>query len=262
MSKIINFLKNEDSSLVLLNKELYLKILFIESDSTNSILTLVDNNDTFNTLFSKTKAYGHSFNVTSFFYKNKLTNEVFFSLNVLPFYKKCGLLLKNFNNLLLCLEKRKLKKLNNTLDLIFIKVIPGGFKCIYLGILGFLPKKHFFIAFLKSEKQKKFLEKFTKNYLVNFFFNKNYFSDFLKRISCQFFVRLQTIKFYYKRKIFIKKIKKRKKLKRWTLNIVFLSRDYFKNKRFNLKKCDRKKRIKTTVYKKYVKSLSFDKNYR
>ena len=76
------------------------------------------------------------------------------------------------NNLLLCLEKRKLKKLNNTLDLIFIKVIPGGFKCIYLGILGFLPKKHFFIAFLKSEKQKKFLEKFTKNYLVNFFLIK------------------------------------------------------------------------------------------
>ena len=78
MSKIINFLKNEDSSLVLLNKDLYFKILFIESDNTDSILTLVDNSDTFNTLFSKTKAYGQSFNVTSFFYKNNFTNEVFF----------------------------------------------------------------------------------------------------------------------------------------------------------------------------------------
>ena len=261
MSKIIKFLKNEDFSLAILNKELYFKILFIESDSTDSILTLVDDDNGFNTLFSKNQVYGNSFNVTSFFYKNNLTNEVFFSLNVLPFYNKCGLLLKNFNKLLLCLEKRKLKKSNNNLDLIFIKVIPGGFKCVYLGILGFLPKKHFFIVFLTSEKQKKFLAKFTKNYFVNFFFNKNYFSDFLKRIPCQFFVRLQTIKFYYKRKFFIKKIKKRKKLKRWTLNIVFLSRDYFKDERFNLKKCDRKKRIKTTVYKKYVKSLSFDKNY-
>lgn len=171
MSKIINFLKNEDFSLILLNKELYSKILFIESDNTDSILTLVDNNDTFNTLYSKPKEYTYSFNVSSFFYKNNLTNEIFFSLNVLPFYNKCGLLLKNFNKLLLCLEKRKLKKSHSSsLDLIFIKIIPGGFKCIYLGILGFLPKKHFLRIFLKSEKQKKFLASFTKNYFINFFF--------------------------------------------------------------------------------------------
>lgn len=238
MSKIINFLKNEDFSLILLNKELYSKILFIESDNTDSILTLVDNNDTFNTLYSKPKEYTYSFNVSSFFYKNNLTNEIFFSLNVLPFYNKCGLLLKNFNKLLLCLEKRKLKKSHSSsLDLIFIKIIPGGFKCIYLGILGFLPKKHFLRIFLKSEKQKKFLASFTKNYFINFFFFKNYFNDFIKRVPCQLFIRFQAIKFYYKKKIFIKKIKKRKKLKRWTLKIVFLTKN---RKFFDRKKCDRK----------------------
>ena len=72
MVKYINSIKEvsleSDFGLILLNKELYYKVLFVESDFADSMLNIVDNNEDFTSLIFKTKGFAHYFNAKSFFF--------------------------------------------------------------------------------------------------------------------------------------------------------------------------------------------------
>jgi hypothetical protein len=247
MSKISTFLKNNDSSLVLLNKDLYYKILFVESDTTDSLLNTVDNNDDFITSFFEDRGCGYSFNAKPFFYRNNLTSEIFFSLNVLPFYGKYGVLLTNLNSLLFFLKKKEDKKFKKDIGLLFLKVIPGGYKCIYIGILGFLPKRQFCTLFLKLKLRLQYIDKYCA-----ILFSKNFYSIFFRRICCAFTIKMKAYNFYHKQQRFVKKIKKFEKRKSLAFNVVFLYSNSFKYTNIKKKIRGKKKRYKKTVPKKYA----------
>ena len=233
MSKLINSIKDitvgSDWGLILLNKELYYKVLFIESGDTDSMLNIVDNGDDFISLIFKTKDIGHYFNARPFFFRNNLTDEIFFSLHILPFYDKCGVLVNNLNKLFFCLEKNKRKKSKKNMGLIFLKAHRGGFRCIYIGALGFLPQKQlsYLIPLFFSSHRKK---KYKKLNLI--LFSKDYYSIFFIRIYWCFVVKIRTLNFYNRKQIFVKtKIKKKKYKKRknkYLSSIVFLCKNYNK----------------------------------
>lgn len=257
MSKIIDFIKKDDSSLILLNKDLYYKILFVDSDNTDLIFTTVDNNENFSTLLFESKGFAYSFNVQSFFYRHNLIDEIFFLVNVLPFYNKYRLLLNKLNLLLFCLEKFKSKKQKTSRGLIFTKAVRGGFKCMYIGIRGFLPRKYFSYVFLNLISKK-----FLRSKYFATLFSKSYYSNLFQRICCSFIIKIRTFNFYNRQQSFVKRMRKLKKRKIFKLSIVFLLNDICKNKYIDQKKYERKKRNKKTVYKKHAQFLLYSKKSR
>ena len=246
MPKIIDFFKKDDLSLILLNKDLYYKILFVDSDNTDLIFTTVDNNENFSTLLFESKGFAYSFNVQSFFYRHNLIDEIFFLVNVLPFYNKYRLLLNKLNLLLFCLEKFKFKKQKTNRGLIFTKVVRGGFKCIYIGIRGFLPRKYFSQMFLNLIPRKFLINKY-----FAILFSKNFYFNLFQRVCCSFIIKIRTFNFYNKQQIFIKRRRKLKKRKSFKLSIVFLLNNRFRNKYINKKIDERNKQNKKPIYKKY-----------
>ena len=257
MSKIINFFKEYDSGLSLLNKDLYYKILFVDSDNTDLIFTTVDNSENFLTLFSLSKGFAYSFNIKSFFYRHTLVDEIFFLAYVLPFYNKYRLLLNRLNSVLFCIEKLKFRIKKMKRGLIFIKGIRAGFKCVYLGVYGFLSTKSFFFTFSKF----KFISKIKAFYRINMLavlFSKEYNSSLFQRVCFCFRVKIRHFKFYFKRKTFYRKVRKSKVL---NLKILFLTHKVYKTKKYkaNTNKFRRnhetKCRTKTPVRKKRIKLL-------
>lgn len=188
----LNFNIKLDLDLILVNKEHYSKALFVDEGITDALLNTVDNHDNFRILISETKGLGHYFYSKPFNFRHKLTDKIFFSINIYPFCNKYGFFLNNLNKLFYCLERYNSKSSKSCMGLIFLKPNRGGFRCIYIGILGFLPKKHLTylipLIFL-SYKQKRYSN-------VNaILFSKNFYSIFFARIYWSFITKIRSFNF-------------------------------------------------------------------
>ena len=187
-----NFNIKLDLDLILVNKEHYSKALFVDGGINDALLNTVDNHDNFRILISETKGLGHYFYSKPFNFRHKLTDKIFFSINIYPFCNKYGFFLNNLNKLFYCLERYNLKSSKSCMGLIFLHPNRGGFCCIYIGVFGFLPKKHveyLIPSIFSSYKQKRYGK---VNALL---FSKTFYSIFFARIYWSFITKIRSLKF-------------------------------------------------------------------
>ena len=206
MLKISSFLQNNHSDLILLNKNLYAKVIFIEQDVANQeLLKIVDNNDFFTLLYCNSKSsrcLGSSLNIRSVFFINNLNIKIKFFLKVSFFPNIYNNFLKSVHKVIFCLDKLKqlphIKKHNS---LIFLNTVRSGFKVVYYGIIGFFPHSSFTFLFLKI---------INSQFLKDFFyvlFVKNFYSKFILRLNFSK-INVEYRLLYLKKKKFAPKSKK------------------------------------------------------
>lgn len=183
MLKISSFLLNNNSDLILLNKNLYNKIIFIEEIVANrGSFKIVDNNNFFTLLFCEKRLQnnGSSLNIRSIFFRNNLNIKINFLIKVSFFSNIYNNFLKSVHKVIFCLDKLKKSFSVNTKkynSLIFLNTMRSGFKVIYCGIVGFFPRSGFMFLFLKIVNSK-----FLKD---SFFvlFNLDFYSKFILRLN-------------------------------------------------------------------------------
>lgn len=121
----------------LANKVIFNKSYLKNSEFSKTAYTL---DNYYTTSFFKTKKNamfnsGSSINSATNIFINKLNKKIKFQLNTCVFTKQELDLYKFFKTL----ESAK-KLAKNFGSLIFLKIVKGGFKCYYFGIIGFLPR--------------------------------------------------------------------------------------------------------------------------
>ena len=228
MLKISTFLRNNHSDLILLNKNLYAKIIFIEQNVVDrELLKIVDNNDSFTFLYCNNKFLrdlGSSLNIRSFFFVNNLNVKIKFFLKVSFFPNTYNNFLNSLHKVLFCLGKLKqLPRIKKYYSLIILDPLRSGFKVTYCGLMGFFPRRCFIISFLNI---------INSQFLKGFFyvlFIKNFYQKFVLRLNfSNIYVEYSLM--FPKKKKFVNKSKKFF-IKYTNLNFIFLN---IKNKKLKV----------------------------
>jgi len=203
----------------LVNKIIYNKSYLKNSEFSKTLYTL-DNyyNSSFFTQKKITSLnFANSINSAPNIFTNKLNKEIKFQLNTCVF-SKCDLNLDKFSKVLES-GKNLTKKFST---LIFLKVVKGGYKCYYFGLLGFLPRsqaKNSFKNLSKSIKRIYDLQKF-KNFLMLFKTPSTLIEKNLIRVSS---FALNNLSLYptFKKKNF-SSFRKKPKIFFGDVNVVFI----------------------------------------
>ena len=133
----------------ILNKSVYEKSYIRGPLMDSKTIQLLDNNTSFYNLSSQniSKIYnkniykeleGLSLNTNSFFYKNRLNNNLKFRSFILNSIRYESLLDSFFNSL----KTLQVSTKKRSASLLILKPVKGGFTCYSSGIYGFLPRSH------------------------------------------------------------------------------------------------------------------------
>ena len=133
----------------ILNKSVYEKSYIRGPLMDSKTIQLLDNNTSFYNLSAQniSKIYnkniykeleGLSLNTNSFFYKNRLNNNLKFRSFILNSIRYENLLDSFFNSL----KTLQVSAKKRSASLLILKPVKGGFACYSSGIYGFLPRSH------------------------------------------------------------------------------------------------------------------------
>jgi len=127
-------------------KKLLNQILFNKSFIRNSLgsqfLYTIDNYSNFSIFknYKKVKSLtvGRAINSSLITFINRLNKDICFQMNTCSFGQETNNIFENLDKILS--SNLKTTKLFNRL--LFLKILKGGFRCYYFGVIGFIPKKH------------------------------------------------------------------------------------------------------------------------
>ena len=179
----------------ILNKSVYEKSYIRGPLMDSKTIQLLDNNTSFYNLSAQniSKIYnkniykeleGLSLNTNSFFYKNRLNNNLKFRSFILNSIRYENLLDSFFNSL----KTLQVSAKKRSASLLILKPVKGGFACYSSGIYGFLPRSHgvYFIT-------KTLISILKDKQISNRFLNLIYLLTNSKTIKNSFLMRLEFI---------------------------------------------------------------------